>query len=184
MTTPAPAIAQIAAVFDCDGADEYLGEPVTQAEHMRQAAWLAEQSGAPGHLVAAALLHDVGHFRGVVRTVARGTGNVHHERGATWLGQWFGPEVTEPVRLHVDAKRYLCATEAAYLGALSPASLDSLGRQGGPMSATEASAFATRAHAPDAVRLRRLDDRAKLPGAPAPAVEHFLPVLGRLLTTP
>jgi gamma-butyrobetaine dioxygenase len=184
MMSPGPTSEQIAALFEVGGADQYLGEPVTQAEHMRQSAWLAEESGAPDHLVAAALLHDVGHFCGDVRAAAlmSGTDNAHQESGAAWLSQWFGPEVTEPVRLHVDAKRYLCATEPAYLAALSPASIYTLGVQGGQMSAAEAHLFAALAHAGDAVALRRLDDQAKVPGAPAPSLAHFFPLLERLAT--
>lgn len=185
MTSPGPGIEQITAIFAVEGAHEYLGEPVTQAQHMLQSAWLAEQSGAPDHLVAAALLHDVGHFRGVVSRAAlmQGTDNAHQESGATWLGRWFGPAVTEPVRLHVDAKRYLCATDPGYAGTLSRASLFTLGVQGGQMSVTQAQGFAALAHADDAVMLRRLDDRAKVPGAPAPPLGHFLPLLERLLAT-
>src|SRR5215472_1943672 len=134
----------IARLFAGDGAVEYLGEAVTQAEHMLQAAHLAELAGATDALVAAALLHDVGHFTGIVsgHDLMRGADNRHSYAGADWLAQWFGPEVTEPVRLHVDAKRYLCAAEPGYAETLSPASVYTLGVQGGPMTGAEAAAFA------------------------------------------
>src|SRR5690349_24326992 len=125
---------------------------------MRQAGALAEAAGAPAPLVAAALLHDVGHLRS--ETDAR-----HGTGGARWLAQWFGPEVTEPVRLHVAAKRYLCAVEPGYAETLSPASVYTLGVQGGPMRGAELAEFAAGPYADDACRLRRWDDAAKDPGA-------------------
>lgn len=173
----------IAELFASDGAADYLGEAVTQATHMLQAAALAERAGAAPALIAAALLHDVGHFTGVVsgRDLMRGTDNRHSEQGADWLGQWFGPEVTEPVRLHVDAKRYLCAVEPGYLQRLSSASVYTLGVQGGPMREHEAARFAALPFAADACRVRRWDDGAKVPDAPTPRFEHFAPLLEGLV---
>ena len=136
-------VAVIGDLFASEGLADYLGEPVTQAAHMLQTAALARRAGAPPALVAAALLHDVGHFTGTVtgRDLMAGQDNRHSYHGADWLAQWFGPEVTDPVRLHVAAKRYLCAVEPDYLGRLSPASVHTLGVQGGPMSAAEAADF-------------------------------------------
>ena len=173
----------IAGLFASEGAAEYLGEPVTQAAHMLQAAALAEQDGAPPALVAAALLHDVGHFHGAVtgHDLMRGTDNRHSHTGADWLAQWFGPEVTEPVRLHVAAKRYLCATEPGYAATLSPASVYTLGVQGGPMQGAELGEFTASPYAADAVRVRRWDDQAKDPQAGAPEFSHFRPLLSGLL---
>jgi gamma-butyrobetaine dioxygenase len=173
----------IAGLFASEGAAEYLGEPVTQAAHMLQAAALAEQDGAPPALVAAALLHDVGHFHGAVtgHDLMHGTDNRHSHTGADWLAQWFGPEVTEPVRLHVAAKRYLCATEPGYAAALSPASVYTLGVQGGPMQGAELEEFTASPYAADAVRVRRWDDQAKDPQAGAPEFSHFRPLLSGLL---
>src|SRR6266567_2364138 len=140
---------RIAGPFATEGADEYLGEAITQAVHMLQAAHLAEREGADDALVAAALLHDVGHFTGTVsgQDLMRGTDNRHSHAGADWLAQWFGPEVTEPVRLHVAAKRYLCAVEPGYAGTLSPASVYTLGVQGGPMRGSELDEFAASPYA-------------------------------------
>ena len=120
--TAADPVRVIADLFAAEGAGEYLGEPVTQAQHMLQAAALAEGAGAPPELVVAALLHDVGHFRGAVsgQQLMSGTDNRHGDQGADWLAQWFGPGVTEPVRLHVAAKRYLCAVEPGYFGGCPP----------------------------------------------------------------
>ncbi|GAA2365925.1 phosphonate degradation HD-domain oxygenase [Dactylosporangium salmoneum] len=170
-------------LFESEGAREYLGEPVTQAEHMLQAAALAERAGAPDALVAAALLHDVGHFHGVLTgaDLMAGTDNRHSDTGADWLAQWFGPEVCEPVRLHVAAKRYLCAVEPGYHDRLSEASKYTLGVQGGPMPAEEAQRFAAHPYAADAVALRRWDEQAKDPSAVVPAFARYQDLLQRLI---
>lgn len=173
----------IAELFANEGAGEYLGESVTQAEHMLQAGMLAETAGAPSALVAAALLHDVGHFHGTVtgRDLMRGVDNHHSGTGADWLGQWFGPEVCEPVRLHVAAKRYLCAVEPTYLAQLSSASVHTLQVQGGPMHADEVAAFEAGGFAEQAVTLRRWDEAAKDPNANTPSFDHFRPLLESLV---
>ena len=153
------------------GGQDYLGEAVTVAAHSLQAGGIALRAGAPDALVAAALLHDVGHF---VET------EHHDDSGARWLTDWFGPEVTEPVRLHVLAKRYLCTVEPSYYDLLSPASIHTLGLQGGLMSADEVAAFEANPYHRDAVAVRRWDDEAKDPGAPTPDYEEFVPILARL----
>jgi gamma-butyrobetaine dioxygenase len=167
-------IEAIAKLFAGPGSRDYLGEAVTIGEHMRQAAALAEAAGAAAPLVAAALLHDVGHLRS--ETDAR-----HGTGGAQWLGQWFGPAVTEPVRLHVAAKRYLCATEPGYLGLLSPESVRTLALQGGPMTPEQAAAFDALPYAHDAVAVRRWDDEAKDPAVIPPEFSHFEALLGGLV---
>jgi phosphonate degradation associated HDIG domain protein len=173
----------VAGLFESEGAADYLGEPVTQAAHMLQAGTLAEESGADDALIAAALLHDVGHFTGAVtgQDLMRGTDNRHSHTGASWLSRWFGPDVTEPVRLHVDAKRYLCACVPGYAAALSPASAYALSVQGGPMKDEELAEFEANPYAAIACRVRRWDDAAKDPDAPVPTFEHFRPVLRRLV---
>ncbi len=181
-TTWPVAVDVIARLFASEGAADYLGEPVSQAAHMLQAGALAERAGAPPELVAAALLHDVGHFTGT-RTgqdLMRGTDNRHDDQGAAWLAQWFGPQVTEPVRLHVAAKRYLCAVEPRYLSGLSAASVYTLGVQGGPMRPDEISVFEASQHASAACQLRRWDDAAKDPDAVVPPLAHFAPLLAAL----
>jgi gamma-butyrobetaine dioxygenase len=171
----------IGELFACEGAQDYLGEDVSVAVHMRQAGALAEAAGGPAEQVAAALLHDVGHICGGGRELMEGSGNRHGEAGAAWLAQWFGPEVTEPVRLHVAAKRYLCAVEPDYYGRLSAASVYTLSVQGGPMNEAEAAAFEALPHAAAAVAVRRWDEEAKDPAAPTPEFGHFRPLLTRLL---
>jgi gamma-butyrobetaine dioxygenase len=168
------AVETIGELFAGPGAQAYLGEPVSIGAHMRQAGALAEGAGADGSLVAAALLHDIGHLRH--ETDAR-----HGEAGARWLSQWFGEAVTEPVRLHVPAKRYLCAVEPGYFALLSAESVRSLARQGGPMTAEEAAAFEALPHAADAVTVRRWDEAAKDPAVTPPEFAHFAPLLGALV---
>jgi gamma-butyrobetaine dioxygenase len=187
MTSATPAaqadlFAVIGELFAAEGASEYLGEAITQAAHMLQAARLAEEAGAGDGLIAAALLHDVGHFTGAVsgHELMAGTDNRHGDTGAAWLARWLGPEVTEPVRLHVAAKRYLCATEPDYARTLSPASVYTLGVQGGPMSQADCERFSASPYAGDACRLRRWDDAAKDPAALTPPLGHYRPLLERL----
>jgi phosphonate degradation associated HDIG domain protein len=172
----------IAELFAGEGAADYLGEPVTQAQHMLQAGALAERAGAEDALIAAALLHDVGHFTGAVsgQELMSGTDNRHSYAGAAWLCRWFGPDVTEPVRLHVDAKRYLVTCVPGYLAKLSAASACTLSVQGGPMEDDEVAAFEANLHAAAACRVRRWDDAAKDPDAETPPFDHFRPVLRRL----
>jgi gamma-butyrobetaine dioxygenase len=157
-----------------EGTEQYDGEVVSLATHMLQAAALAERSGASDSLIAAALLHDVGHL-------LPDGGQRHEEAGATWLSTWFPPSVVEPVRLHVAAKRYLCSVDRDYFGRLSPASVASLTVQGGPMSPAEATAFMSQEFATDALAVRRWDEAAKEPSVTPPTFEHFKPLLERLL---
>ena len=172
----------IGELFASEGAADYLGEPVTQAAHMLQAAALAESSGAQPAQVAAALLHDVGHLTGARsgRDLMRGNDNRHGDQGASWLARWFGPDVTEPVRLHVAAKRYLCAVEPGYVGRLSRASVFTLGVQGGPMQPGEIAAFEAHHYAVAACQVRRWDDDAKDPNALVPPFEHYASLLAAL----
>jgi gamma-butyrobetaine dioxygenase len=182
---------RLAELFASAGAGDYLGEPVTVAQHLLQAGALARAAGAPDALVAAALLHDAGHLRGADpladeaelsgRELMAGTDNDHGERGAVWLARWFPADVTEPVRLHVAAKRYLCAAEPGYLALLSPASVYTLSLQGGPMSDEEAAAFAAGPYAAGAVAVRRWDDAAKDPGADVPGFACYRPLLEGLV---
>jgi gamma-butyrobetaine dioxygenase len=164
----------IARLFTGPGARDYLGEPVTIGIHMRQAGALAEGAGADGELVAAALLHDVGHLRSE-------TDSRHGDAGAQWLSQWFSAAVTEPVRLHVQAKRYLCATKPGYFALLSQESVRTLELQGGPMTAEQAAAFEALPFARDAVAVRRWDDQAKDPAVTPPEFAHFEPLLRSLV---
>jgi phosphonate degradation associated HDIG domain protein len=160
--SPAQAIDDILALFRLRGGERY-GERVTQLDHALQCASLAAEAGVADSLVAAALLHDYGHLIDDRGHMAErdGLDGEHEAVGARALGAWFGPDVTEPVALHVAAKRYLCATSPGYLEALSPASRLSLDLQGGAFTPAEAAAFAAQPFADDAVRLRRWDDWGK-----------------------
>ena len=172
-------IEAIAELFAGPGARDYLGEPVTIGIHMRQAGALAEAAvkgaGEVGgqSLVAAALLHDIGHLR-------QESDSRHGDAGAQWLSQWFGPAVTEPVRLHVAAKRYLCASEPGYYRRLSAESVRTLAPQDGPMTADQVAAFEALPFARDAVAVRRWDDEAKDPAITPPEFSHFEALLKAL----
>jgi phosphonate degradation associated HDIG domain protein len=172
-------IDEIFAAFRARGEVAYLGEPVSLSEHMLQTALAAENDGADPVLVASALLHDYGHLVHDLREDAadHGIDTVHEEAGAAWLERHFVPRVTEPLRLHVLAKRYLCAVEPEYRAALSPASEHSLELQGGPCSAGEVADFEFGPFADEAIRLRRWDDVAKLAGLATPPLEHYRPAL-------
>jgi phosphonate degradation associated HDIG domain protein len=172
-------IDEIFRVYREQGAGEYLGEPVSMTEHMLQSAHAAQLEGAPPRLVAAALLHDYGHFIHDLPadSAQYGVDTRHEEVAHAFLSEHFGPEIAEPIRMHVAAKRYLCSTEPSYLGELSPASVLSLELQGGPYSAEEVAAFDESPYAEDAVRLRRWDDVGKIAGLETPDLEHYRSVL-------
>lgn len=166
------------------GHEMYGGEAVTQLQHALQCAVLARQAGSAPGLVTAALLHDYGHLVADDDGMAeRGIDLLHEEVAAEHLARWFGPEVTEPIRLHVAAKRYLCAVDPDYLAGLSPASAASLRLQGGPFTPADAATFIERPHATDAVRLRIWDDLAKDVEATTPPIGDFRPEAEASLAT-
>ena len=162
-------------LLESRGDSQYGGEQVTQLEHALQAATLAERAQASAALISAALLHDIGHLLHNLPDHAPDDGvDDHHEASAgNFLRKHFPQAVTEPVRLHVAAKRYLCAVEPGYLEQLSQPSIVSLRLQGGPMTPEEVAAFKNLAFAEDAVRLRKWDDEAKTPDFVTPNVAHF-----------
>jgi len=173
---------QVLAQMNNRGGEAYFGEPVTVLEHCLQAAYFARQQASPDALVVAALLHDIGHLlHGESEDVAEaGIDTRHEELADRMLAAHLPSAVTEPIRLHVAAKRYLCFADPAYGRALSPSSQLSLQLQGGPMSTSEAEAFLAGAFALDAIALRRWDDEAKIPELPVPAVFDYLPQLKTL----
>lgn len=178
------ALAHIEALFRRHGDTPYDGarrEAVSALEHALQCAQLAEWAQAEPPLVAAALLHDIGHFI-VAEAIARNdhVDDAHESIPAGWIGQVFGAAVAEPVRLHVLAKRWLVRAEPAYAATLSAASQHSLALQGGPMTDPDMVAFESRPFAHDAIRLRRWDDLAKVPGRRTPPLDHYLALLGEL----
>lgn len=166
---------KVVELFHQKGNSQYGHEAVSQAEHGLQAALLGEQEGAPASLIAAALLHDIGHMLHDLPDDApdQGIDDRHEILGQVWLVKHFPESVSEPVKLHVDAKRYLCATEPGYFAILSEPSIQSLKLQGGPMSEAECKQFEANPHYKDAVRLRRWDDAAKIENLPTPPVEYF-----------
>jgi len=166
---------EIFAVFRKRGAGAYFGEPVSMTEHALQAAYFARAAGAPPPLVIAALLHDIGHLVvPVPDDLAEWTDDARHEEvGSAWLASRFSPGIAEPVRLHVPAKRYLCATDPRYSSKLSAASVVTLRLQGGPMSAAEIAKFEIEPYAREAVRVRQWDDQGKMAGLETPDLEDY-----------
>ncbi|MFT5367538.1 MAG: phosphonate degradation associated HDIG domain protein [Candidatus Latescibacterota bacterium] len=155
------------------------GEAVTQLQHALQTAYFIAQGGASDTLIAAALLHDFGHVMdGEADDLnSRDVDGKHEEIGAKFLSQHFVPAVTEPGRLHVAAKRYLCAVDKDYFGQLSPVSVRSLELQGGPFTPAQVNAFERNPHHQDAVRLRRCDEMGKDPNLETPDLEYYRSVL-------
>lgn len=182
--TPHDTLARIEQLFADFGEQPYEGaraESVSATAHALQCAQLAEWAHADQHLVAAAFLHDVGHFL-AAEAVGRNDrlDDVHEQLAVPLLASSFGPEVVEPIRLHVEAKRYLVSVDAEYFVGLSPASVHSLGLQGGPMSRQACEAFEQLPHARAAVQLRRWDDMAKTPGRATPPLAYYLALLNDL----
>jgi phosphonate degradation associated HDIG domain protein len=173
---------ELQALYDRRGAGAYFGEAVTMSEHGLQAAHFAQAAMASEALVLAALLHDIGHLLIVVPDdIADWHHDAHHERiGARWLSRRFGPEVSEPVRLHVPAKRYLCATDPAYFARLSPASVRTLELQGGLMGTAEVTAFESEPYWREAVQVRQWDDAGKVTGLRTPAFSQYVALIERL----
>ena len=169
-------IPDIVHLLETKGHAQYDGEPVTQLEHALQSAHCAEQAGSGSALIAAALLHDLGHLLHDMpgSPTQAGVDDLHQYRCLPFLRGLFGDATLEPIRLHVDAKRYLCAREPGYLESLSPDSARSLLLQGGVFDAAQAEAFGALPYAQDAVALRRWDDLAKSADALVPDLAHFV----------
>lgn len=177
---------KIRQLFNARGHSLYGGEAVTQLEHALQAAYLAEQAGADSPTIAAALLHDLGHLLHDLDDNApeQGVDDVHEQLADEWLTKYFPPEVTEPVRLHVAAKRYLCTVDPGYLEGLSEPSLLSLKLQGGLLTNEESQDFEQHSLFKQIVQVRRYDDQAKVEGMKTPEVEHFLRYVEECLSLP
>lgn len=176
-------LATVLTILAEQGSQQYGLEAVTQLEHALQCATLAETAGQSAEVIAACLLHDLGHLvHHLGEDAANHQIDDHHElRALPWLTPLFSSAVTEPIRLHVAAKRYLCAVEPGYWQALSPASQQTLQLQGGAFSAEAAQQFIQQPHARIAVQLRRWDEAAKVADLPTPELEHFYPILSRCL---
>lgn len=171
-----PTLDDLRSLLEDAGAAQYGNECVSQLAHACQCALLAEQNDADGALISAALLHDVGHLvdKRFAQGQARDIDRQHEIIGAAYLGKMFPTSVTEPIRLHVDAKRYLCFADKDYFDTLSPASVRSLELQGGIFASAEAEAFIAAPYAVDAVNLRKWDDLAKVPDLATPSLDHFM----------
>jgi phosphonate degradation associated HDIG domain protein len=169
---------EILALLKRGNADLYSGERISQLEHALQCAHFAQQAGAEDALVVATLVHDLGHvLAGGEYAAGRGIDDRHEQSGADFLARHFRPDISEPVRLHVAAKRYLCATDPSYFDRLSEASVRSLALQGGPMSAQEVEDFEANPFAAAAVRLRQWDEQGKIVGLKTPDLEHYRPMV-------
>lgn len=183
-TGNADIVATLHDIFVRRAADSYLGEPVSIGEHMLQTAQLAAEAGADEATIAAALLHDVGHYTHEFDDDAalQGIDTAHERAGARLLERYFPAAVSDCVRYHVAAKRYLCATEPDYFARLSPASVHSLKLQGGVMNPAEVERFETLPYLQNTLQVRRWDDAAKIPGLRSEPFVSYLPLLRRLLS--
>jgi len=178
-------VSEIFDLFARFGSERY-GEDICLERHMLQTAALAQSVGAPGSVVVAALLHDIGHLLHArdAATAGQGRDTEHEAFGAAWLSRAFDRDVTAPIALHVSAKRYLCAVEPGYFERLSAASRLSLALQGGAMSDDEALAFAKEPAFEAALILRRCDDDGKDASVRTPDIEHYRGLLTASLRPP
>ena len=174
---------QIRALYGARGSAAYFGERVSMTEHGLQAAYFAQLGGGAPAQVVAALLHDIGHLlESVPDDLGDWTSDAHHEQlGARWLARYLRPEVCEPVRLHVAAKRYLCATDTRYVGELSSASVHTLKLQGGAMTPAEVAQFESERYFTQAVSVRRWDDAGKVAGLATPALDEYLQLVPQFM---
>ena len=176
-------VAFLGDIFDRRGGEEYLGEPVTMAEHMLQGATIAEQNGQDEIIIVSALLHDIGHFTSEFGTFTMDDteDRYHEEAGAKVLEEFFPSVVTDCVRYHVAAKRYLCATKPEYFKRLSEASIHSLNLQGGPMDADEVAEFEANPNLKEIIAVRYLDEAGKRADMETPDYWHFAPMVQRIV---
>ncbi|MVO16940.1 (R)-1-hydroxy-2-trimethylaminoethylphosphonate oxygenase [Parasedimentitalea huanghaiensis] len=181
--TPQNIVAFLGSIFERCGDEEYLGEPVTMGEHMLQGATIAEQNGQPEEIIVGALLHDIGHFTSEFGTFSMmdTKDRFHEEAGAEVLKQFLPSVITDCVRYHVAAKRYLCATKPEYFNRLSEASVHSLNLQGGPMEPAEVAEFAMNPNLKQIIAVRYLDEAGKRTDMETPDYWHFAPMVQRMV---
>ena len=169
-------INNIKKVFINFGRDHFDEKNVTKLNHALQCAYLAEKENSTPALITASLLHDIGHLinKNARSSIEHGIDAEHEEKAVEFLSPWFGDDVLCPIRWHVDAKRYLTATDPEYFSLLSEGSIKSLEVQGGPFSKEEVLEFEKIPYFEDAVKLRRWDEQAKSPSKATPPLEHFV----------
>ena len=170
-------------IFLRRGAESYLGEQVTMAQHMLQTAQSAEKAGADSTQIVAALLHDIGHYKNEIpeSSLAKGVNNFHEEAGANFLAEYFPESVVEPIRQHVAAKRYLCAVKVDYFARLSEASIHTLNLQGGPMNEKEIEEFEKNQYLDQCINLRHWDEEGKDPDREHPPFSYYRPLIDSLV---
>lgn len=170
-------------LFARRGAEEYMGEPVSMAQHMQQTAACAVADNASNDLIVAALLHDIGHFVGdfPIDALENGLDNNHESVASQFLEPYFPESVTEPIRLHVLAKKYLCATDKNYYFQLSDASKQSLEVQGGVMNSEEVKQFESNRYYREAIQLRKYDDDGKVADKIIHPVTHYQSLIRTLI---
>lgn len=183
--TPDTIVAFLGDIFARRGGEEYLGEPVTMAEHMLQGAHFAEQAGEPEVIIVSALLHDVGHFTSEFGTFSMDdtADKFHEDAGADVLEPFFPTLVTDCVRYHVAAKRYLCAAKPSYFKRLSEASIHSLNLQGGPMDADEVAEFEKNPNLKEIVKVRYYDEAGKRADLETKPFSYYAPMVQRIVDT-
>ncbi|MEM7667979.1 MAG: HD domain-containing protein [Pseudomonadota bacterium] len=176
-------VAFLGSIFSRRGSEEYLGEPVTIGEHMLQGAAIAEENGQPDEIIVGALLHDIGHFTSEFGTFSMNDteDRYHEEAGAEVLERFLPSVITDCVRYHVAAKRYLCATRPDYFKRLSDASVHSLRLQGGPMSPGEVAEFESNPNLKEIITVRYLDEAGKRADMVTPDFWHFAPRVQRMV---
>jgi phosphonate degradation associated HDIG domain protein len=174
-----PSLTAILNILATKGSAQYGSEAVSQLEHALQCATLAESANSSAEMITACLLHDFGHLvHNLGEDIAvRGVDDRHEYQAIPFLQKLFSPAVTEPIRLHVEAKRYLCAVDPSYWNSLSSPSKRSLEIQGSIFSQEAADSFINQPYAKDAVQLRVWDDLAKELNLRTPPLEHFTSVL-------
>ncbi len=156
---------EVFTLYEKFGDADYIGEPVSQIEHMSQAAQLAMKEGFDDEVVLAAFFHDIGHICAMQNeaTSMGGYGVMSHEKiGGDYLREKGFPErVAQLVENHVRAKRYLTFKYPEYYNSLSEASKKTLEFQGGVMAADEAEVFEKDALFETSIRMRKWDELAK-----------------------
>jgi len=181
--TPDNIVAFLGDIFTRRGGEEYLGEPVTMAEHMLQGAHFAEEANEPEVIIVSALLHDIGHFTSEFGTFTMDDveDKFHEDAGAEVLEPFFPTLVTDCVRYHVAAKRYLCAAKPSYFKRLSGASIHSLNLQGGPMDEDEVAAFEKNPNLKNIVKVRYYDEAGKRADIETKPFSHYAPMVQRIV---